>query len=151
MAELDNELNQPSEAQQRIQQLSGKVKEEAEKRAEADRLKAEAEAKAAEAEKKAAFAEGFADIIATNPAAKDHKADIQAKVMSGYSIQDATYAVLGPLGKIAAAAPEPTPSPAGGSAGFVPPSTGTKSFTELSQEERRKAIEELAARGDLSF
>lgn len=154
MAEdLNTELNQPSESEKRIKQLSGKVKEEAEARVESDRLRAEAETKAAEAEKKAAFAEGFADIVATHPSAKDHRADIQAKVMGGYSVPDATYAVLGPLGKLPApqaATTEAPPSPVGGSASFTP-TTGTKSFADLSQEDRRKALQELSDKGDISF
>lgn len=150
--ELDTELNQPSESEKRIRQLSGKVKEEAELRAAADTARAAAEAKAAEADKKAAFAEGFADVLSANPAAKDHRADIQAKVMAGQSVQDAMYAVLGPLGKIAAAT-VPVPevqSPAGGSASFAPPQGGAQDPQKMTQIERLAALKEAEARGDLS-
>lgn len=120
-------------AQERITQLSEKVKTEAEGRT-------AAEAKAAAAEKRAAFAEGYADIVATNPAAKEFKADIEAKVQSGLSVEDATYAVLGKAGKLGGThAPTPI-MPAGGSA-VVTPQGGTKTPTEMTQAERRAQLE----------
>lgn len=149
--ELESIINEPSEAEKRIKQLSGKVKEEAEAR-EAERAAREAaEAKAAEYERNAAFSEGFADIVATNPAAKDFKDDIKAKVLSGYSVEDATYAVLGKAGKLNNTAPEPEPTPAGGSAVTTPPQGGARSAYEMTQEERRKALLEAQARGDISL
>lgn len=154
MAELDNELNNPSEdseSQKRIRQLSGKVKEEAEAKAAAEQAKAEAEAKAKEAEQRAAFAEGFADVLSTHPAAKDFKADIQSKVMGGMALEDATFAVLGKAGKLGAPAPEPAPSPAGGSASVAPPQGGAKSPMQMTQEERRQALLEAEQRGDISW
>jgi hypothetical protein len=78
----------PNRAEERITELSEKVKEEATAREAAEK-------KVAEAERKAQFAEGFADVLGTHPAAKEHKADIEAKVVAGYSVEDATYAVLG--------------------------------------------------------
>ncbi len=154
--ELENELNQPSESEKRIRQLSGKVKEEADAKDAALKEKAAAEAKAAEAEKKAAFAEGFADIVSTNPAAKDFKADIQAKVLSGYSVEDATFAVLGKAGKLGNQSTETkktdeTASPAGGSASYAPPQGGSKPIKEMTQAERLAALQAAEASGDLSM
>lgn len=128
-----------SRAQERITQLSEKVKQEAEGRAAEVKLREEAEAKAAESERKAAFADGFSDIIASQPAAKDFKADIQAKVMSGYTVQDATYAVLGAAGKLGNT-PAPTPQVAGGSApnGIQ---SGQKSVADMTQAERREQLD----------
>jgi hypothetical protein len=124
---------EPSRAEERITQLSDKVRQEAEGRV-------AAEAKATEAERKAAFAEGFVDIVATNPEAKDFKADIQAKVMAGYSVQDATFAVLGAAGKFGSS-PTPT-SPAGGSASTTIPQGGDKPVAEMTQDERRAKLAE---------
>ena len=124
-----------SPAQERITELSSKVKVEAE-RATA------AEAKAAEAEKKAAFAEQFVDVVSQNPAAKEHKADIQAKVLAGYTVQDATFAVLGAAGKLGnAPAPVAPPSPAGGSATVPIQANADKPVSEMSLAEKRAALE----------
>lgn len=126
---------QPSRTEERIIDLSAKVKMEAEKAT-------AAETKAAEAEKRAAFAEGFVDVMAQNPAAKDFKADIQAKVMSGYSVEDATYAVLGKAGKLGVPAPAAPESPAGGSASTAMNSNNaTKPVAEMTQAERRAQLE----------
>ena len=98
--ELETTLNEPSEVEKRIKSLSGKVKETADER---DNAKAEAEsARAAEAEAKRErdFYAGFSDVVATNPSAKDHKDEILSKVKSGYTVEDATYAVLGKAGKL---------------------------------------------------
>lgn len=125
---------EPNRAQERITELSDKVKTEAEGRV-------AAEAKVAVAERNAAFAEGYADIVVTNPAAKEFKADIKAKVDSGLSVEDATYAVLGKAGKLGAPkAPDPV-NPAGGSATTSPPQGGTKGVAEMTQAERRAQLE----------
>lgn len=122
-------------AQERITELSSKVKVEAEARA-------AAEAKAAEAEKKAAFAEQFVDIVGQNPAAKEHKADIQAKVLAGYTVQDATFAVLGAAGKLGnVPAPVAPQSPAGGSATVPIQANADKPVSEMSLAEKRAALE----------
>lgn len=124
---------EPSRAEERITQLSDKVRQEAEGRT-------AAEAKATEADRRAAFAEGFVDIVATNPEAKDFKADIQAKVMAGYSVQDATFAVLGAAGKFGT---NPTPSsPAGGSATTTIPQGGDKPVSEMTRDEMREKLAE---------
>ena len=126
-----------SRAQERITQLSEKVRLEAEGRT-------AAEAKALAAEKKAAFAEGYAEMLSSHPAAKEFKADIQAKVEAGSSVEDATYAVLGKAGKLGAPAPAPTPiqsqQVAGGSAANSIPQ-GVKSVAEMTQAERRAELE----------
>lgn len=131
---------QPNPAQERITELSSKVKEEAEGRV-------AAETKAAEAEKKMVFAEGFADIVGQYPAAKEFKADIQTKVNAGYSVSDATVVVLNGAGKLGTQGPvvEP-PNPAGGSASTALPQTGmAKSVSEMSTTEKRDALSGLSA------
>lgn len=121
-----------SRAEDRIIELSGKVKTEAEGRA-------AAETKATAAERRAAFAEGFVDIMATNPAAKEFKDDIKAKVEAGLSVEDATYAVLGKAGKLGAQAQAQQSEIAGGSAATTPQS-GTKATADMSQAERRAEL-----------
>lgn len=128
---------EPSRAQERITELSEKVRQEAEARA-------AAEAKATEALKKATFAEGFVDMVGTYPAAKNFKADIESKVMAGYSVEDATLAVLGKAGQLGAPAPAPAQAPempAGGSASTAMPQGGDKPISEMTQSERRAQLE----------
>lgn len=147
MAELDEIIEQPSESQKRITKLSNDVRTTAEERDVAKAAQVEAEAKVTAAEKKMAFAESFADIVSTNPSAKDFKADIEAKVMSGYTAEDAAYAVLGKAGKLGTPKAD-TVSAAGGSASTTLPAEGTeKSIGEMTQAERRA---ELMNRADLN-
>ena len=123
---------EPTRSEERITQLSDKVKTEAE-----GRLKAETEK--ADAERRAEFAEGFVDIVTTQPAAKDHKEEIKEKVLKGYSVQDATYAVLGAAGKLGGT-PAPTPQVAGGSAATTMPQGGQKEIKDMTQAERRDIL-----------
>lgn len=121
-------------AQERITELSDKVKTTAQERD-------EALSKAQTAEKERDFYVGFSDVVSTNPAAKDHKDDILAKVKSGYTVEDATYAVLGKAGKLGGMIKAPDPvMPAGGSAVTNPPQGGTKSVSEMTQAERREEL-----------
>lgn len=50
--------------------------------------------KLAEENAKLKFDNEFKDISSTYPLAKDHRADIEAKVKSGYTVEDATISVL---------------------------------------------------------
>lgn len=151
MAEVDDLINQPSEGEKRIKDLSGKVRETAEERDKALAQAEEAAKKADAAERKAQFLEGYSDLVAENPAAKEFKADIEAKVMGGMSLEDAKFVVLGKAGKLATP-PAPAPSPIGGSANTALPSNGTaKSVSEMSTDEKRAALVEMERRGDISW
>lgn len=147
--ELDVALTEPSEADKRIKQLSGKVKESSEALETANAAKVEAERKAAEAERKASFSDGFADIVAENPAAKEFKAQLEEKVLGGMSLEDAKYIVLGKAGKLASQ--ESHESPAGGSAATSVTIPVQKSNGDMSQEERLNALKEAEKKGDLSW
>jgi hypothetical protein len=149
--EQGNQIIEPvvSDAEKRIKDLSGKVKDTATERDAAMAAQKAAEEKAAAAEKKAMFAEGFVDVVAGNPAAKEHKADIEAKVMAGYSVQDATYAVLGPLGKLGAPAIERMPTAAGGSSATQITGNTAKAVNDMTSAELRAQLVEAQNRGDL--
>lgn len=121
-------------AQERITDLSDKLRIASEGKESAD-------AKANEAERRAAFAEGFVDVITAQPAAKDHKDEIRDKVLKGYSVQDATFAILGPLGKINGNAPVFTPQVAGGSADTTITQNTQKEVKDMTQPERRAQLE----------
>lgn len=127
---------EPNPAQERITQLSDKVRTSEEART-------VAENKAAEAEKKVAFAEGYADVLGTYPAAKEFKADIQGKVMLGYSVEDATLAVLGKAGKLGTAPASDPINPTGGSATNAMPPGGEKSLSDMSTADKRAALADV--------
>jgi len=120
-------------AQERITDLSDKVKTIAGER---DTYKAQAE----EATRKAAFAEGYADIVATYPNAREHKEDIAAKVAAGYSVEDAALAVLAKAGKLTAQ-PQAIQSPTGGSAANAITGSVEKPVGEMSLAEKRAQLE----------
>lgn len=126
--------------EKRIKDLSGKV-ESTSKERDAALLEAEV------SRKQAAFSDSFIDIVTANPAAKDHKAEIQAKVMAGYTAQDAAYAVLGPIGKLGNNQQSMAPI-TGGSAATVIPNSGAKPASEMARDEMRAALIEAQNKGD---
>lgn len=141
MAEVDEIINEPSEAEKRINQLSKTVKSREEEVSVAKAQAEAAEAKVLEANRERDFYSSFADVISTNPAAKDHKDDILSKVKSGYTVEDATFAVLGKAGKLSQPPVETQPI-AGGSATNGVPDTSEKSIGDMTQAERRAALME---------
>lgn len=129
----------PNPVEERITDLSSKVKIASEERD-------AALAKVAAAEKKAAFAEGFVGILESQPAAKEHRADIEAKVTAGLSLQDATYAVLGAAGKLGT--PQVARQPIGGGSAQTPIiSQADKKPDEMTRQEKRAALVELERTG----
>ena len=146
---LDATLAEPSEADKRIKQLSNKTKEAEEAKTAAETARQAAEEGKATAERERDFFAGFADTVASNPQAKDFKDDIKAKVMSGYSLEDATYAVLGKAGKLNTRSE--VESPAGGSATTTVTQQANKSPKEMSAAERAEAIREAEKRGDITW
>lgn len=150
-----NELerqNQETEAQKRIKQLSEKVRLTSEERDEKDNLLKERDTKIAELERENVFNSGFVDVLTTHLAAKDHKDEIKAKVLSGYTVEDATFAVLGKAGKLGQpqASHEPA-NPAGGSASTTLPQGGTKKFEDMSREEKREALMQAEREGGIAL
>lgn len=133
--------NADSRTNDRIRQLSEKVELTSKERDEKDRLLKESNDKIATLEKENTFSSGFSDMLGNYSAAKDHKDEIKAKVMSGYTVEDATLAVLGKAGKLGAVAVQQTTStPAGGSAATAPQG-GQKEAKDMSQVERRAELE----------
>lgn len=150
---LDIESEDINKTQERIKNLSSKVKTTAQERDMALEREKEAMSKAQLAEKERDFYAGFADIYPKYNAAPQYKEQIKEKVMAGYSVEDATVAVLNKEGKLTSAPPAPPPPPppaAGGSASTVLPDGGTKPLTELSRDEKRNALLEAEKRGDIS-
>lgn len=135
----DSKLNEPNPVEDRIKDLSSKVKTASDER-DAEKTRADTEmAKATELTRERDFYQGFTDVVATNPAAKDHKDDILAKVKSGYTVKDATWAVLGEAGKLGQMKTEEK-QVTGGSATTTITQNSQKSPSEMTQEERRAAL-----------
>ena len=154
LEQLDQEIDGENKVQKRIKDLSDKVRIASEERDEQKRLLEESNKKIADLGKDNAFNAGFADILATHSAAKDHKDDIKAKVLAGYSVEDAAFAVLGKAGKLGQpqtvqTPPPPRDNPAGGSAINQPNTGGIKSVNEMTRDEKRAALVEAEQRGDL--
>ena len=149
--ELDATLAQPSEAEKRIKQLSDKVGLSVKELEEKNKPIEESNAKIANLERENSFNEGFADTVSTTPQAKGFKEDIKAKVLSGYSLEDATYAVLGKAGKLNQSSSENRESPAGGSAATTVTQPANKSAKEMTPEERSTAVREAVAKGDITW
>lgn len=144
-------ITPPSPAEERIKDLSDKVKNASTER-DAEKARADSEAaKAAEVTRERDFYAAFSDTVTTHPAAKDHKDEIKAKVMAGYSTQDATFAVLGAAGKLGQPQVESRPI-AGGSASIsLPQNGGSKTVGEMTRDEKRAALFEAEKRGDIGL
>lgn len=124
---------QQSPAQDRIKQLSEKVELTSKER---DELKTLQETTARERD----FYKEYSNVISKHPNAKDHQDAIKEKVLKGYSVEDATYAVLGPAGKLENQSPPPQPNVAGGSADTIPPQA-QKEPKDMTQADRRAILE----------
>ena len=131
--------NKESRSQQRIKQLSDKVELTAKERDELKTIREQDQKKIAELERENTFNSGFADVISTHTAAKDHKDAIKEKVMAGYSIEDATFEVLGKAGKLGKVQESTVTDVAGGSATTTPQST-QKEPKDMNQSERRDVL-----------
>ncbi len=138
-SELETE-NRLSESEKRIKQLSEKVRLTSEERDEKDKVLKERETRIAELERKDSFNTSFTDILGTYGEAQAHRADIEAKAMAGYTVEDATLAVLAKAGKLGAVKPVAAPQVGGGSAATFMPSTGNKEPKDMSQAERRELL-----------
>lgn len=146
--EGEQEIN--SKFHQRIKKLSETIELTKQER---DELKASIEKLNEEktlTQKERDFFASFADSTAKYPNAHEYKDSIKEKVMAGYTVEDATVAVLAKEGKLNVATP-PSESPAGGSASNPPPSDGVKTLSEMTKEEKRQALMEAESKGDFSF
>lgn len=136
---IQPQVPQETPAQDRIRQLSEKVELTSKERDEKDVLLKAANEKNAALEKENAFNTGFVDVLATHTAAKDHKDEIKAKVLAGYSVEDATFAVLGKAGKLGGAPVQR--EIAGGSAPHNVQGAPEKSVKEMTTAEKRAVLE----------
>ena len=144
--QIDNQTNEEIEhsnketrSQHRIKELSEKVELTSKERDELKEAREKDQKRIADLERDNVFSSGFADILGTQPAAKDHKDAIKEKVLAGYSVEDATFAVLGKAGKLGIA-PESTAQEVAGGSSATTLSTGQKSIQDMTQAERREIL-----------
>jgi len=151
MADEDFDLDlEEDRNQKRFKDLSQKVKDTATERDEANAAREEAQRLAAEAAKERDFYAEYSDVAVQYPNAKEYKDDIKSKVLAGYTVEDATIAVLAKNGKLTTTyevppAPEIS-NPAGGSAANS--NVGGRSTQNMSMADMRAALMEAEQRGD---
>lgn len=152
--ELNLEENENiNRAEERIKNLSSKVKLTAQERDELAAAKADLEQRASSLEKERDFFREFSALSSKFPGASEYQDKILEKVNAGYSPEDAAVSVLNAEGKLMPQAKEvetvPIAPAAGGSASTVIPS-GEKTPSDMSQEERRAALQEASDSGELA-
>lgn len=138
--DLDTE---PSEKESRIKELSNKVKLTAKERDEKDALLKQKDVELEGIKKEKSFYESFSDVSGQYPNAKEYKDAIKAKVLAGYSVEDATVSVLAKEGKLTTQPQKVDKTEhAGGSASTTITQPQKKGIQEMSQEEKRNALAE---------
>lgn len=142
--DLELELEDNNDVEKRIKDLSRKVKLTSEERDEKQHLLEERDAQLATVGKERDFFKDFSDNVTKYPGASEYKDAIKDKVMSGYTVEDATVAVLAKEGKLtnAPAPVVPKDSPAGGSA-VTNVGGGEKAIDEMTRDEKRAALVEI--------
>ena len=149
-----------NKTEQRIKDLSSKVKLTSQERDELKTAKEELETANKTLEKERDFYSGFGDQLSKYPGASEFKDAIRDKVMAGYDIEDATVSVLAKEGKLGNESMETqevqetapiAPAPAaGGSADISSLGAEPKSADQMSREERRAKLIEADQKGELA-
>lgn len=127
----------------RLKDLSEKVRLTAEERDEKDKLLTEQTSQLQASQKETEFYKNFNTLAAKYPGASDYQDAIKEKVNAGYDPDDAAVAVLAKEGKLPGQTQSPVvdmESPAGGSAVNTIKGEGSKSASEMSQDERRAEL-----------
>lgn len=145
MADDMLEQEEISPAEQRIKDLSAKVKLTSTERDELKAAKEQSDAEKAAALKEVEFYKGFNTMTSKYQGAGEFQDKIKEKVMAGYDMEDATVSILNREGKLNSPISEPArpkDSPAGGSAATTLRSN-EKTFSEMDRSERRQALADL--------
>lgn len=147
---IEEDINNKNAVEERFKNLVGGKKEAEAKAEEALKGKAESDAKLATLEKETSFLNSFSDVTAKFPTASEFKDKIRDKVMSGYSVDDATVSTLVAEGKYTA--PQALrETVAGGSAPNQIIGGGIKPVAEMNKEERWSALREAEKRGEIGM
>lgn len=163
LEEVDETISQTNKVEERIKDLSHKVKTTSEERDTAQKSVEDLTKERDDAVKETEFYTTLSTVTDKYPDAKEFKDDILEKVKSGYSLEDAAVAILVREGKYVApeASEESTEevveeseTPAGGSA-VNPPPTDEKSMEAIikegTQEEKKAALIEEEKKGNLGL
>lgn len=138
---LDEQINNKNKIQERIVDLSHKVKTAAEERDLAAKKAEEAEQARLATEKERDFYKDFSQVAGKYQGASEFQEDILTKVKGGYTVEDATVAVLNARGKlIPEAKPQEREQVAGGSSPTSMTMTGEKPLADMTQAEKRAAL-----------
>ncbi len=150
--DFDQEIDQEeSKAEKRIKDLSEKVRLTATERDEKDKLLAAEKAEKETLIKERDFLNSFGDQLAKFPDASAFKDEIKDRVLKGYSVEDATAAVLVSKGKYTPPVVNQSIENFIGGSAVNTPSGGEKVLKDMSQAERRAKLVELEQRGDISI
>jgi len=152
LEDLDKNIERRNKVEERINKLTSKLGLTEKEKDELAKLNEKLTSENAVISKERDFFASFTDATAKYPGAAEYKDAIKEKVLSGYTVEDATVSTLAKEGKLvapAAIAVKPE-SPAGGTAITQPQVGGEKPISEMTQEERRAALQEAEAKGDIS-
>lgn len=148
---LDNEIEKENKVEKRIKDLSEKVRLTSEERDEKEKLLAQERAEKETLKKERDFLASFGEQLGKQPGAVKYQQDIKDKVLKGYSMEDAITAVLVSKGEYQAPKVEtPIETVAGGSSATVHQMSGPKPVSQMTRDEKRAALVEAEARGDIS-
>ena len=146
--QIEANADKKLQVKNRFQQLSDKVKSEAQ-----EKEKAQAEAKAnaeriTALEKEAESLKTFSTLSSKYPEASNYQEQILERVNKGYDPEEATLAVLAKEGKLEQQAPPKQEGAEGGSAMTNIPE-GSKPIGELNESEKLAQLQELEKSGEL--
>lgn len=151
LEEIEKNINSKNKIEERLRDLSGKVKLTAQERDEIAKAKQELEDKNKSLAKEVEFYSSFSKTSSKYPNAGEHLDEIKAKVLAGYDPEDATISVLAKAGKLTAPRQEVDKSTAlGGSAVNNPSSKGPKPLHEMSRDEKRAMLLDAESKGEIS-
>lgn len=150
--ELDNDNEEITRKDKRINKLSNDVKETSERLAQEAEARKKVEEERDSLTKEREFYKGFNQVSTKHPAASEYQDKIWEKVKGGYDLEDATISVLAKEGKYNPTTPPPErETVAGGSAPTAMAGNGTKSIDEMSREEKRAALMEAESKGQFKL
>jgi len=147
---VSQETQDINRTEKRIKDLSSKVEMTAQERDEAREAAEKALALAQANEKERDFYKDFSNMTGKYQGAADHQDQILEKVKLGYTVEDATVAVLNAEGKLSPIAQSaPQMSAAGGSSATVLPAND-RSAGDMTQAERRAELLKANDSGELA-
>ncbi len=148
--QIESNSEQKLQVKNRFQQLSDKVKTEAQEKdkalAEVERLKAEKE----QSDKKAQFMETFSSLSAKHPEATNYREQILERVNKGYDPEEATLAVLAKEGKLGQMSQPVVRQQVEGGSAMTQMSETDKSNKDMSSDEKLIALLEMEKSGELT-